>query len=115
MDKTVYVEKPWGFFRQYTHNEVSTVKIITVNPHQQLSLQSHEKRDELWVFIDEGLIAEVSEKKIRSNRNNQVFIAKGERHRLANDSDQAARILEISFGVFDENDIVRYEDRYGRV
>jgi len=115
MDKTVYVEKPWGCFHQYTHNEISTVKIITVNPHQQLSLQSHKKRDELWIFIDEGLIAEVAEKKIRSKRNQQISIIRGEKHRLTNDSDQAARIMEISFGYFDENDIVRYEDRYGRV
>ena len=41
--------RPWGRFEQFTHNEVSTVKLITVAPGQRLSLQVHEHRDELWV------------------------------------------------------------------
>jgi len=115
MDKTRRVEKPWGFFNQFTQNEVSTVKIIAVKPHQQLSLQSHQKREELWIFLDEGLIAEVDGRRIPSTVSPQVFIPKQAKHRLTNDSDHLARILEISFGHFDEDDIVRYEDKYGRV
>ena len=52
----IYEEKrPWGGFRRYTHNELSTVKVITVKPGEVLSLQYHHHRDELWVALDPGL------------------------------------------------------------
>jgi mannose-6-phosphate isomerase len=50
----VTVEKPWGKFKQYTHNLPSTVKVITVRPGAALSLQYHSKRGELWVILDPG-------------------------------------------------------------
>jgi len=50
----IEVEKPWGKFEQYTHNALSTVKIITVQPGGALSLQYHHRRDELWVVLDAG-------------------------------------------------------------
>lgn len=115
LEETIYVEKPWGFFHQFTHNEQSTVKVLTVNPDQQLSLQSHKKREEMWVFIDEGLIVEVDDKRVLSKPYHQIFIPKGSKHRATNNSMHTARILEISFSDFDENDVTRYEDKYGRV
>lgn len=115
MRKPLYVEKPWGFFLQFTHNETSTVKIITIKPHHQLSLQSHKKRDELWVFLDEGLIVEVGDKKVVTITHHNIFIPKGAKHRLTNNLDHAGSVLEISFGDFDENDLIRYEDKYGRL
>jgi len=115
LNRTLRVKKPWGFFDQFTLNEPSTVKILTVNPHQRLSLQSHRQRQELWVFLDKDLIAEIDGRKTKFSPNEQAFISKGTEHRLINDSDHVARVLEISFGPFDENDIVRHEDDYGRV
>jgi len=97
--KAFQVEKPWGNFRQFTHNSSSTVKIITVNPGEALSLQSHKKRAEFWkVDIGEGGECEVPQ---------------GSKHRLAAGR-SGIMVLEIATGNFDENDIVRFEDKYGR-
>ncbi len=115
MANTLHVEKPWGFFDQFTFNEISTVKIITVKPNQQLSLQSHQQRDEMWVTLDKGLIGDIADNKIGLTCYQQIFISKRTKHRLINNSDHDARVLEISFGHFDESDIIRYEDKYGRV
>jgi mannose-6-phosphate isomerase len=51
---TIEVEKPWGKFEQYTHNMLSTVKVITVDPGGSLSLHYHHWRDELWIVLDDG-------------------------------------------------------------
>ncbi|MEM4268081.1 MAG: phosphomannose isomerase type II C-terminal cupin domain [Candidatus Woesearchaeota archaeon] len=111
------VEKPWGGFRQYTLNEETTVKIIEVNPGHSLSLQRHRRRDELWVILDEGLIVEIEGKKYPAKKGQEFFIRRGTKHRLVNsvDTEVCGRVLEISFGFFDENDIERIEDNYGRV
>ena len=114
MKEPLVVEKPWGFFHQYTHNEISTVKIITVKPHEQLSLQSHQHRDELWIAIDGNMIAIVGEKHIPLAPLQQTFIPKKVKHRLINESNELIKILEISFGSFNETDIIRYDDKYGR-
>ncbi|MDO8634205.1 MAG: phosphomannose isomerase type II C-terminal cupin domain [archaeon] len=110
--KPLTVKKPWGKFTQYTHNEKTTVKIIEVKNGESLSLQSHEKRDELWVALDDGLIVEISGKKTRAKKGEQFFIPRKTKHRLS--ATKNARILEIAFGEFDEKDITRYEDKYGR-
>ena len=57
------VEKPWGKFEEYSTNEKNTVKIISVKKGEILSLQSHKYRKELWVALDDGLIAQVSGRK----------------------------------------------------
>ena len=61
----IYEERrPWGGFRRYTHNQLSTVKIITVKPGEILSLQYHHHRDELWVALDEGLRVTLGDRRI---------------------------------------------------
>ncbi len=109
-------DRPWGSFRRLVHNEACTVKILTVDPGQRLSLQSHDHRSELWTFLDPGGIAEVGGREVRPAPGEQVFIPCGARHRLAAEPDAPApvRILELGFGQFYEDDIVRYEDQYGR-
>lgn len=107
------VEKPWGRFVQYCLNQQTTVKIITVDGGQELSLQSHECRAELWVALDPGLRVEVDGRTWYPAEGETVWIPAGARHRLAATAARA-RLLEISFGHFDEADIKRYADRYGR-
>ena len=111
--ETFTIEKPWGKFEQYSHNEKSTVKIISVKKGEILSLQSHEKRDELWVALEEGLTAIINGKEISLKKGQTVYIPKKTKHRIKASKD--ARFLEISFGEFDEKDIIRYEDNYGRI
>ena len=106
--------KPWGGFEQYTHNRSSTVKIITVAPGAALSSQYHFKRDELWVALDPGAVVELDGETVRPEVGEKLFIPRGTVHRLSAGEGVTVRILEISFGEFDEGDIVRLEDVYGR-
>jgi mannose-6-phosphate isomerase len=109
------VKKPWGKFEQYTHNMLSTVKVITVQPGGILSLQYHHRRDELWVILDSGTQVELEGNVLWPAKGERVFIPRGTVHRLSASGDGPIRVLEISFGEFDEDDIVRLEDLYGRV
>jgi mannose-1-phosphate guanylyltransferase/mannose-6-phosphate isomerase len=108
-------EKPWGAFERYTHNAPSTVKVITVNPGGSLSLQYHHARDELWVVLDDGIRVDLEGATLHPKPGEKLYIPRGSVHRLASATDRPARILEISFGHFDEGDIVRLEDVYGRL
>ena len=110
----VRVEKPWGRFEQYAHNVPCTVKIITVEPGGILSSQYHHHRDELWVILDPGAQVELGDKVLHPEPEEKLFIPRGTIHRLSCAGERPARILEVSFGVFDEEDIVRLEDVYGR-
>jgi mannose-1-phosphate guanylyltransferase/mannose-6-phosphate isomerase len=109
----IYFEKrPWGNFTQYTHDQPSTVKIIEVKGGEILSLQLHHHRDELWVALDEGIIAESAGERHFLKPMQTLFVPRETLHRLS--ASKTARVLEIAFGKFDENDIVRFEDKYGR-
>ena len=112
---SVRVEKPWGRFEQYTHNLPCTVKIITVAPGGILSRQYHHRRDELWVVLDPGACVELGEEVLYPEREEKLFIPRETVHRLSSVGEGEVRVLEISFGEFDEDDIVRLEDVYGRV
>jgi len=107
------VKKPWGDFKQFVLNKKCTVKIITAKPYGVLSLQKHKKRKEMWYFITSGYV-QIGEKKRKVKKGEVVIINKGVAHRLYAKW-KTVQILEISFGHFDENDIIRLEDIYGRV
>jgi mannose-6-phosphate isomerase-like protein (cupin superfamily) len=108
------VERPWGNFRQFTHNEPSTVKIITVKPDESLSLQKHEKRTEFWHVISGSGIVEIEEVKKEAIAGDEYKIPLGSIHRLSAGS-SGIQVLEIATGDFDEEDVIRLEDKYGRI
>ena len=114
LSKVIKVEKPWGNFRQFSLNELSTVKILTVASGQLLSAQKHKSRDELWIVLDPGLRVELDDEVFHPQVGEVFVITRKTKHRLGSDGPEG-RVLEISFGFFDENDIERYEDIYGRV
>lgn len=111
--KTLTVEKPWGKFEQFTHNEISTVKIISVDKGGSLSLQTHEHRTEFWRVLAGHPTITIGKKQFHAKPGEEYAIGKTEPHRLEA-LDDAVQILEIAHGVFDEHDIVRLEDKYGR-
>jgi mannose-6-phosphate isomerase-like protein (cupin superfamily) len=111
----IKVVKPWGFFMQFGAGASSTVKVIHVSPGHGLSLQSHRHRDEFWTVLEGRPTITLGRRTAEYAPGSEVRIPKCERHRLVNATDSEVRILEISTGKFDEDDIVRYEDRYGRV
>lgn len=111
--KTLTIEKPWGKFEQFTHNEVTTVKIISVNANNLLSLQYHNHRTEFWRIISGHPLVTVGEVVKIAKPGDEFIIDKLQPHRLEAQNDNV-KVLEIAYGDFDEEDIIRYEDKYGR-
>jgi len=107
-------ERPWGEFEKFVENERVTVKIITVNAGQRLSLQRHDHRAEMWRALDHPVTAEIDGEPRTLVAGDTVLIPQGGVHRLGNPGGEPARILEIAFGDFDEADIERLEDDYSR-
>jgi mannose-6-phosphate isomerase len=119
MEEPIVDYRPWGKFVQFSKNEPTTVKIIEVQPGHQLSVQKHEHRDEMWVALDQGLVALVGDDTIFMKdieiANEPVWIPRGTVHSIKNvNVGHKAKFLEISFGEFDEDDIERIRDDYGR-
>lgn len=108
------VRRPWGQFTQYCLNEPVTVKIITVEAGAELSLQRHRRRSELWIALDPTLQVEIDGRAWRPAVDEEVWIPVGATHRLSAPGAQSGRVLEVAFGHFDEDDIERLSDRYGR-
>lgn len=106
--------RPWGFFERYSLNRVCTVKVITVLPGHRLSLQRHAHRDELWAILDEGLEVVIGDHVERPPVGSEHFIPRGTIHRLSCVGSHQARLLEVAFGMFDEDDIERLADIYDR-
>ncbi len=111
----IYSEsRPWGRFEKFHENKSCTVKLIYVNANSRLSLQYHKKRSEFWKVIKGTAMVEIDEKTIILEEGETITIPRQARHRvLARESE--CIILEIAYGRFDENDIVRIEDDYQRV
>jgi HAD superfamily hydrolase (TIGR01484 family) len=107
-------ERPWGNFRQFISGIPATVKIITVNPNEMLSLQSHAKRSEFWHVISGSGTFEIAGISHAVTEDDEYDVPIGAKHRISAGPD-GLKLLEIAEGVFDEQDIVRYEDKYGRV
>jgi len=106
-------KRPWGGFEQFTFNEVSTVKILTIKPWQKFSLQFHKGREEFWRFLDNPAKVTIGRKTFRMKKGDEVKIKRGQLHRVEAFS-KSVNVLEISLGKFNEKDIVRVEDVYGR-
>ena len=87
--------------------------MLVIKPNQVLSLQSHRNRDEMWIAIDEGIQAQIDDKIHTIKPGDVIIVPRGAKHRLSSLKTRG-RVLEISFGEFDEEDEIRYEDRYGR-
>lgn len=107
-------QRPWGQFQQLASNERVTVKIITVEPGHRLSLQTHDHRGEFWQVLDGPIVVTVGDRTWTAQPGETVWVPCHAVHRMANQGDEAGRLLEIAYGDFDEADIVRLEDDYAR-
>lgn len=106
-------QRPWGNFERFTLNEKTTVKIITVNAGESISLQTHEHRDEFWRVIRGSGTITIGEKESHAREGDTFFTPRHAEHRILG-GPEGLVCLEIAFGDFDEGDIKRLEDRYGR-
>lgn len=105
--------RPWGNFERFTLNEQTTVKIITVNKGESISLQTHEHRDEFWRVLTGSGVIRIGEIEYDAKAGETYFSKRGSKHRVEG-GPEGLSFLEIAFGTFDEQDITRLEDRYGR-
>jgi mannose-6-phosphate isomerase len=110
----VYSEdRPWGKFEKFHENKPCTVKLIYVNPNSRLSLQYHNKRSEFWKVVFGTAYLQLDDSSLVLKEGQTIEIPSKARHRVEAKETKCV-ILEISYGNFDENDIVRLEDDYQR-
>jgi mannose-1-phosphate guanylyltransferase/mannose-6-phosphate isomerase len=110
------VFRPWGWYDSIESGLNFQVKRLHVNPGAKLSLQMHNKRAEHWVVIDGVANVINGEKTFTLTVGESTYIPIGAKHSLENKASQTLEIIEVQSGVYlGEDDIVRFEDIYGRV
>lgn len=108
--------RPWGRYESIAVRNGFQIKQIVVEPHQALSLQSHNQRAEHWIILSGIARVTVDETERDLRAGDYVFIPVGAVHRLANHHDEPVVIVELQIGDYlGEDDIVRYSDRYERI
>ena len=110
--------RPWGHFNSLDKGDGRNLKTLVVKPGGLLSLQYHDNRAEYWMLVEGEATATLGmseENCVRTElgKGKLFHIPCGAIHRL--ESEKGGTIVEIAFGAFDENDIVRLEDVYGRI
>lgn len=109
------VYRPWGKFDLIDQSEYFQVKRITVNPGAKLSLQKHQHRAEHWVVVSGVAKVTINDKTTLLNKNQSTYIPIGAMHALENPGTQSLEIIEVQSGSYlGEDDIIRFEDHYGR-
>ena len=109
------VRRPWGAYTVLSEGEGYKVKRIDVFPGAQLSLQSHKRRSEHWTTVVGTMTVTIDGREFGMEKNESCFIPLGARHRMANLTENPAAVIEVQVGDYlGEDDIVRYEDIYGR-
>jgi len=114
-EEHVRVYRPWGNYQTTDENTRYKVKRIVVKPGEKLSLQKHHHRAEHWVVVTGTAIVTRGEDLLTLTEDQSVYIPLGTRHRLENPGKIPLEIIEVQTGTYlGEDDIVRYEDTYGR-
>jgi len=109
------VFRPWGSYEGIDNGEGFQVKHIIVNPGAKLSLQMHHKRAEHWIVVSGLAQVTCDDKVFPLKQNESTYIPLGSRHRLENTGSEPLHLIEVQSGAYlGEDDIVRFEDTYGR-
>jgi len=110
------VSRPWGKYDSVDSGETFQVKRITVNPKAKLSLQMHHHRCEHWIVISGVATVTCEDKIFELKENESTYIPQESTHSLENRTDQPLVLIEVQLGSYlGEDDIVRFEDKYGRI
>jgi mannose-6-phosphate isomerase-like protein (cupin superfamily) len=108
-------ERPWGRYDVLRTAIDHQVKTITVLPNKRLSLQAHKRRSEHWVVVRGKAVATLDGQEIPLGVGEHIFIEAGNAHRMANSGSEPLVFIEVQVGTyFGEDDIVRFEDDFGR-
>jgi len=113
--KHIRDERPWGWFESLVDLPTYQVKRLHVYPGACLSLQSHKFRSEHWVVVGGTATIWRDEEIFTLEVNSSVYIKAGQKHRLANNTEEELTVIEVQTGTYlGEDDIIRYEDVYRR-
>ena len=108
--------RPWGSFTILDEGIGYKVKRISVNSGHKLSLQYHHHRSEHWTIVQGEATVTVGEVIKKLKIDETVYIPIEEKHALANEGEELMQLIEVQVGDYlEEDDIVRLEDRYGRI
>lgn len=108
--------RPWGTWEVLDAGPGYCVKVITVDPNGELSLQDHEHRDESWTIVAGEAVVTLGDNTFTAKAEQQIFIPKGVKHQLKNKGTETVRFVEVQMGqILKETDIKRYSDIYNRV
>ena len=109
------VYRPWGHYLSLIEENRWQVKLIVVKPGEKLSLQMHHHRSEHWVVVSGTAKVEVDKQVKVLSENQSIYIPLGSKHRLTNPGKIPLTLIEVQSGSYvGEDDIVRFEDFYGR-
>ena len=110
------VERPWGWYASTFEVKGFKTKVFVVKPRQRLSLQSHNHRKELWSIVSGEGVCTVDDKQFNVAKDASVVIPQGAKHRIENSSASDDLVIsEVQIGdILTEEDIIRYDDDYGR-
>ena len=109
------VFRPWGFYKLIEKSNKWQVKEICVNPKASLSLQKHNYRSEHWIVLNGIATIQINDEKHILLKNQSTYIPQGIKHRLSNFENDPLTIIEVQSGDYlGEDDIIRYDDEYGR-
>ena len=112
--KKIY--RPWGNYLSLSSDSNWQVKLINVKPGERLSLQMHEHRSEHWIVVKGNAKVEIDSKEIFLCPNQSIYIPLGSKHRLSNMGQTDLFLIEVQSGSYlGEDDIIRFEDIYGRL
>ncbi len=107
--------RPWGYYKVLETGPRYKVKRILVDPGQILSLQMHYHRSEHWVVVKGAAKVTIDERVEMVHENQSIYVPKGTKHRVENPGKLPLEIIEVQTGEYlGEDDIVRFEDVYGR-
>ena len=114
LHKTVF--RPWGYYTCMNSGECYLTKTICVMPKQKLSIQSHNHRSEHWVVLEGTALVVLEDKEYTVKAGDSIDIPVKAKHSLQNPYDTELKIIEVQKGDYiSEDDIIRYNDIYGRV
>jgi mannose-1-phosphate guanylyltransferase len=109
------VVRPWGTYTVLEEGPGFKIKRIVVKPGASLSLQMHHHRSEHWVVVSGNAEVVNGEQTIALEANQSTYIPAGNKHRLRNSGETELALIEVQCGLYvGEDDIVRFEDIYGR-
>ena len=112
-NKKVY--RPWGLYESIADGKNWQVKRLEINPKGKLSLQLHNHRAEHWVIVAGKAKIEIDGKISILKTNESIFVPLGKKHRLSNPTEEVLVLIEVQSGTYlEEDDIVRFDDIYGR-